>query len=185
MSIQVSSLAISDVKLILTRRSADPRGHFVEVWNERTFAGAGIDAHFVQDNCSFSRFAGTVRGLHYQRRPAAQAKLVRVVRGRAFDVAVDLRGDSPTFGRFVATELTADGGEQLFIPVGFAHGFCTLEPETEVAYKVTDFYAPDHDAGIIWNDSDIGIDWPLEGRPPVLSKRDQALPRLAECRPLF
>jgi len=139
----------------------------------------------VQDNASYSREAGTIRGLHYQRPPAAQAKLVRVVRGRVLDVAVDLRRGSPSYGRFVAVELTAEGGEQLFVPVGFAHGFCALEPDTEVAYKVSDFYAPQHEAGVIWNDPDIGIEWPLAGGEPVLSDKDTRLPRLAESGPPF
>jgi dTDP-4-dehydrorhamnose 3,5-epimerase len=148
-------------------------------------AGAGIEADFVQDNSSFSRLVGTIRGLHCQRPPAAQAKLVRVVRGRVFDVAVDLRAGAPTFGGYVSAELSAEGGEQLFIPVGFAHGFCTLEPDTEVAYKLTGFYAPEHETGVIWNDSDLGIEWPLKGRTPILSEKDMTLPRLAESRSGF
>jgi dTDP-4-dehydrorhamnose 3,5-epimerase len=185
MRIEVTSLAIEAVKQIRIRRIGDARGSFAETWNARAFAEAGIDAAFVQDNCSFSDHPATIRGLHYQRAPAAQAKLVRVVRGRIFDVAVDLRPGSPTFGRHVTAELSAEGGEQIFIPAAFAHGFCTLEAGTEVAYKLTDFYAPEHETGIIWNDPDLAIEWPLEGRPPILSEKDKTLPRLAETRPSF
>ena len=181
----VVSLEIEAVKLIRPRRFADSRGFFVETWNRKAFAGRGIDVDFVQDNCSFSRRTGTIRGLHFQRPPAAQAKLVRVMRGAAYDVAVDLRRASPTFGRHVAATLTADGGEQIFIPVGFAHGFCTLEPDTEVAYKVSQLHSPEHDAGISWDDPEIGIAWPLAGGPPILSDRDQVLPCLSGIEPPF
>jgi dTDP-4-dehydrorhamnose 3,5-epimerase len=135
----------------------------------------------VQDNSSWSRSAGTLRGLHFQRPPRAQAKLVRAIRGRLLDVAVDLRQGSATHGHWVSAILTAEGGEQLFVPVGFAHGFCTLEDGTEVAYKVSDFYSPEHDAGIRWNDPEIAVDWALEGREPVLSEKDLKLPLLAEA----
>jgi dTDP-4-dehydrorhamnose 3,5-epimerase len=183
--VQITSLAIGDVKLIVPRRFVDPRGHFVETWNRRSFAEAGIDIDFVQDNISLSRHAGTVRGLHFQTPPMAQAKLVRVLRGAIFDVAVDIRRASPTFGRSVSAVLTSEGGEQLLIPVGFAHGFCTLEPDTEIAYKVSGFYSGSHDIGIAWNDPDVAIEWPLEGREPVLSDKDRRLPRLAESETLF
>jgi len=185
MTLDVTPLEIEAVKLIRPRRFADERGYLVETWNRKTFASAGVEIDFVQDNCSLSRFVGTIRGLHFQRPPAAQAKLVRAICGRVFDVAVDLRADSPTFGRFVSVELTAEGGEQLLVPVGFAHGFCTLEPDTQVAYKASQFYAPEHDTGIIWNDPDLGIDWPLAGRQPTISDKDRRLPRLAESNPPF
>lgn len=185
MALDVAPLDIAAVKLIRPRRFGDKRGYLVETWNRRTFAAAGIDIDFVQDNCSFSALPGTIRGLHFQRPPAPQAKLVRCVRGRIFDVAVDLRRVSQTFGRFVAAELTDDGGEQMLVPLGFAHGFCTLEPNTLVAYKVSDFYAPEHDAGVIWNDPDIGIDWPLGGLEPTLSEKDKTLPRIAEIEHYF
>lgn len=175
-----SNFSIDGVKLIRPRRIPDPRGYFVETWNSRAFAEAGIDVAFGQDNASFSAKRGTIRGLHFQKPPMAQAKLVRVVRGSIFDVAVDIRRASSTFGRHVAATLTAAGGEQLYIPVGFAHGFCTLEADTEVAYKISGFYSPEHDTGIAWNDPDLGIDWPL-GLEPTLSVRDQKLPRLAEA----
>ena len=176
-----SNFSIDGVKLIKPRRISDPRGYFVETWNSRAFAEAGIDVAFGQDNASFSTKRGTVRGLHFQKPPMAQAKLVRVVRGSIFDVAVDIRRASPTYGRHVAETLTAAGGEQLYIPVGFAHGFCTLEADTEVAYKISGFYSPEHDTGIAWNDPDLGIDWPLQGLEPTLSDRDRKLPRLAEA----
>ena len=185
MTLEVVALAIDAVKIVRARRFADARGYFIETWNRRVFAEAGIEVDFVQDNSSFSRLAGTIRGLHFQSPPAAQAKLVRVVRGRVFDVAVDLRGGSQSYGRFVSAELSAEGCEQMLIPVGFAHGFCTLEPDTEVAYKVSDFYAPEHDTGIVWKDPDIGIEWPLGGREPTLSEKDMRLPCLADSMPRF
>ena len=176
----IDSLEIAAVKLIRPRRFGDHRGYFVETWNRRRLAEAGIAVDFVQDNASYSKDTGTIRGLHFQRPPAAQAKLVRVVRGAVFDVAVDLRAGSKSFGRAVGATLTAAGGEQLFVPIGFAHGFCTLEPDTEVAYKVSDFYAPEHDAGIAWDDPDIQVPWPLRDAAPVLSDKDLRLPRLAD-----
>jgi dTDP-4-dehydrorhamnose 3,5-epimerase len=181
----IASLDIEAVKLIRPKRHADVRGYFVETWNRRRFAEAGVDMDFVQDNSSFSAAAGTVRGLHFQKGPEAQAKLVRAARGSLFDVAVDLRRGSPTFGRYVSAVLTAETGEQLFIPVGFAHGFCTLEPDTEVAYKASAFFSPEHDSGIAWDDPGVGISWPLEGREPVLSEKDRALSRLSEIDPPF
>ncbi|WAC59882.1 dTDP-4-dehydrorhamnose 3,5-epimerase [Brevundimonas sp. SL130] len=168
------------VTLLRPRRFGDARGWFMETYSEASALAAGIDARFVQDNQSFSAFEGTVRGLHYQRPPHAQAKLVRCVRGSIMDYAVDIRRGSPTYGHHVAAKLTAEGGEQLFVPVGFAHAFITLEPDVEVAYKVTDVYAPDCDGGIVWNDSTIGIDWPLPETGAVLSDKDKVLPTLAE-----
>jgi len=179
--VKVTNLAIDGVKLIVPQRFGDARGYFVETWNRKAFAAeAGLDLEFVQDNASLSRVAGTVRGLHYQRPPMAQAKLVRCVRGALVDVVVDIRRGSPTYGGHVSAELTAEGGEQLFVPAGFAHGFCTLEPDTEIAYKVTAFYSREHDAGIVWNDPELGIEWPLRGREPSLSDKDRQLPRLAD-----
>lgn len=182
---EVVSLAIDAVKLIRPQRFRDPRGFFVETWNRRAFAAHGMDADFVQDNLSCSRQAGTLRGLHLQRRPAGQAKLVRVARGAAFDVAVDVRPGSPSFGQHVAAVLTAEAGELLFIPAGFAHGFCTLEADSEVAYKVSHYHAPDCEVGISWDDPQLGISWPLDGRSPVLSDRDRRLPRLADIENPF
>jgi dTDP-4-dehydrorhamnose 3,5-epimerase len=180
---EVIGLEIDAVKLVRPRRFADSRGYFVETWHRERFAASGVHADFVQDNASFSRLPGTIRGLHFQRPPAAQAKLVRVARGAVLDVAVDLRRASSSFGRYVSATLTSDGGEQLFVPIGFAHGFCTLEPDTEVVYKVSTFYAPEQDGGILWNDPAIGIDWPLGGNAPVLSEKDAKLPRLADIEP--
>ena len=182
---KVTNQAIDGVKLIVPRRIADARGYFVESWNRRVFAELGLDVEFVQDNASFSAGTGTVRGLHFQTPPAVQAKLVRVVRGSIFDVAVDLRRSSPTFGRHVSAVLTAEGGEQLFVPVGFAHGLYTLEPNTEVAYKISGFYSPAHDKGILWDDPALGIDWPFKGSAPILSDKDRTLPRLADFESPF
>ncbi len=172
---------MSCVKLIECRRFEDARGWFTEVYSEAAFAGHGIADRFVQDNHSLSRPVGTLRGLHFQTPPHAQAKLVRCIRGRILDVAVDVRRGSPTYGRWVGAELSAENGRQLYIPVGFAHGFVTLEPETEVTYKVTDVYAPKNDGGIRWNDPTVAIDWSLPaGVTPVLSAKDELLPTLAE-----
>ena len=179
--LDVSSLEIAEVRLIRTGRIADSRGYFFESWNRRTFEAAGIRIDFVQNNCSYSKAEHTIRGLHFQTAPHAQAKLVRVVRGSILDVAVDLRASSDTYRRWVSAVLTAEGGEQMLVPVGFAHGYCTLEPHTEAAYKVSAFYAPEHEAGISWNDPDIGIEWPLSDRAPVLSEEDAHLPRLADA----
>jgi dTDP-4-dehydrorhamnose 3,5-epimerase len=183
---KVTDLAIAGVKLIVPQRFADARGYFVETWNKKVLAAeAGLDLDFVQDNASLSRVAGTVRGLHYQSPPMAQAKLVRCVRGALVDVVVDIRRGSPTYGSHVCAELTAEGGEQVFIPIGFAHGFCTLEPDTEIAYKVTAFYSREHDSGVVWNDPELRIEWPLRGREPLLSHKDRQLPRLADIDPPF
>jgi dTDP-4-dehydrorhamnose 3,5-epimerase len=182
---QVTRLAIEDVALLVPRRFQDARGFFVETWNERAFRQLVADVTFVQDNHSLSVDAGTVRGLHFQRAPHAQGKLVRVVRGAVFDVAVDIRVGSPTYGRHVSTTLTASGGEQLWIPAGFAHGFCTLEPNTEFLYKVTDYYSAAADSGCLWNDPDIGIDWPVEAAAAILSEKDAKLAKLGDIPPAF
>lgn len=169
------------VQLIAPRRFGDARGWFTEVYSQPTFAARGIACTFVQDNHSLSASAFTLRGLHFQTPPRGQDKLVRCVRGRIFDVAVDVRAGSPTFGQWVGAELSAENGHQLFVPVGFAHGFLTLEPECEVVYKCSDTYAPDQDGGIAWDDPDIAIDWPLPaGALPELSAKDGRQPRLAD-----
>lgn len=166
------------VQLIRPRRHGDARGWFTETYNRETFAGLGIDATFVQDNHSRSAPAFTLRGLHFQTPPRGQDKLVRCIRGRIFDVAVDVRAGSPTYGRWVGAELSAENGDQLFVPVGFAHGFLTLEPDCEVVYKCSDLYAPDHDGGIAWDSA--GIDWPLPpGVAPELSAKDRVQSTLA------
>jgi dTDP-4-dehydrorhamnose 3,5-epimerase len=177
--LDVQATVIPGVLLLKPRRFCDGRGYFVETFNERTFRAAGVNASFVQDNQSFSRQRGTVRGLHFQLPPLTQAKLVRVLRGAIFDVAVDLRIGSPSYGRWTAERLTASNGEQLFIPHGLAHGFCTLEPDTEVAYKVDDYYAPECDTGLLWNDSVLAIDWPVGAEDVVLSGKDHKLGRFS------
>ena len=163
------------------KRFGDDRGWFSEVYSERRFRDYGIDCRFVQDNHSLSARTGTLRGLHFQMPPFAQDKLVRCVRGRIFDVAVDIRRGSPSYGKWIGVELDADKGHELFIPVGYAHGFVTLEPDTEVIYKVSNFYAPECDAGILWNDPEIGVAWPLpDADAPHLSPKDGLNPRLSE-----
>ena len=182
---EVTDTAIPDVKIIKTKRFGDHRGFFTETFSTRGFAEAGLPSGFVQDNHSLSRPKGTVRGLHFQLAPFAQDKLVRVARGAIFDVAVDLRAASPSFGRWVAVRLSADEGNQLLVPIGFAHGFCTLEDDTEVFYKVTNFYSPHHDRGLLWNDPDLAIDWPVSAGDAVLSDKDQRLPRFRDLPPCF
>ena len=165
-------------QLIAPRRHSDARGWFSETYNVETFVGLGIGCTFVQDNHSLSLPAFTLRGLHFQTPPHGQDKLVRCIRGRVFDVAVDVRRSSPTYGRWISAELSAENGHQLFVPIGFAHGFLTLEPDCEVLYKCSSVYAPDHDAGIGWDGA--GIDWPLPARTaPELSDKDKTLPALA------
>lgn len=174
------------VLLIRPRRYGDARGWFSESWNAARFAAWGIDANFVQDNHSLSAQAGTLRGLHYQTPPHAQAKLVRCTRGAILDIAVDIRPESPTFRQWVAAELSAENSDQLFIPPGFAHGFLTLTPDCEVMYKVDAYYAPEADGGISWNDPALAIDWPLAaGQTPLLSDKDARLPTLADAAPHF
>ncbi|MDD1453022.1 dTDP-4-dehydrorhamnose 3,5-epimerase [Sphingomonas sp. H160509] len=172
------------VQLIRPRRFGDARGWFTEVHSEPAFAKLGITCRFVQDNHSLSVPAFTLRGLHFQTPPRGQDKLVRCIRGRIWDVAVDVRKGSPTYGRWVSAELSAENGHQLFIPIGFAHGFLTLEPDCEVTYKCSDTYAPDCDGGIRWDDpafSTGGIDWPMPpGTVPELSAKDAVQPLLAD-----
>jgi len=180
MSVDIKPLAIRDVKLITPRRFGDHRGFFSETYNQRAFARAGIDIPFVQDNHAYSAVRGTLRGLHFQIPPHAQDKLIRVTRGAILDVAVDLRVGSPTFGHHVTAKLSAENGTQILIPQGFAHGMVTLEPDTEVVYKVSAFYAPDHDKGLAWDDPDLGIDWPVSADEAQLSDKDRRQPRLAD-----
>lgn len=173
---QILPTAIPEVLLITPRRFADARGFFSETWSARRLAEAGIEAAFVQDNHSYSAAVGTVRGLHYQSPPQAQGKLVRVARGRIRDVAVDVRRGSPNYGRWVAAELSAENGVQLWAPRGFLHGFITLEPDTDVLYKVDAYYAPDCDGAIRFDDPDLGIDWGIDPAEAVLSDKDAAAP---------
>jgi len=177
---KVVETVLPDIRIFIPKRVGDARGYFAEWYNARDLGAAGVDCRFVQDNLSFSRAPGTLRGLHFQTPPHAQDKLIGVLQGAIFDVAVDIRRGSPTYGRHVAAELSAELGNQIFVPKGFAHGFCTLKPDTLVAYKVTDFYYLESDAGIAWNDPDIAIHWPIDGLPTQISDRDSRLPRLAE-----
>lgn len=181
----ITPTALAEVRILEPRKFGDHRGFFSEVYSRRALTAAGIDLEFVQDNHSMSAAPGTVRGLHYQIGAAAQAKLVRVVRGAVLDVAVDIRRSSPTFGRHVAVELSAANWRQVLVPVGFAHGFVTLEPDTEVIYKVTADYAPAEERGILWNDPALGIDWRVEAAAATLSDRDRRHPLLAEQADLF
>jgi dTDP-4-dehydrorhamnose 3,5-epimerase len=185
MAIDSEELSIPGVVLVRPRRFGDHRGWFMETWVRDRWAAAGIDADFVQDNQSMSAKPGTLRGLHFQRPPFAQAKLVRVVRGAIFDVAVDVRKGSPHFARWCGATLTAQGGEQLFVPRGFAHGFVTLEPDTEVAYKVDAVYSAECDGGIRWDDPAVGVEWPWPVADLTLSGKDEVLPRLADIEPPF
>jgi dTDP-4-dehydrorhamnose 3,5-epimerase len=169
------------VTLIRPKRFGDARGWFTEVYSEPVFEKLGITCRFVQDNHSLSVPAFTLRGLHFQSPPRGQDKLVRCIRGRIFDVAVDVRNGSPTYGQWVGAELSAENGHQLYIPIGYAHGFVTLEPDCEVSYKCSDTYAPDADGGIRWDDPAIGIEWPLPPSvAPELSAKDQVQPLLAD-----
>ncbi len=181
----IEPLAIPDVKLIQPRRFGDARGWFAETFREDVMAKAGISERFVQDNQSQSVQTGTVRGLHYQEPPFAQAKLVQVVRGSALDVAVDLRRSSPSFGRHVAVRIDAEGGAQLYVPAGFAHGFCTLEPGTVLSYKVSAYYSAAHDRGLRWNDPALGIEWPVPAGSAILSDKDRTAPFLADLALCF
>jgi dTDP-4-dehydrorhamnose 3,5-epimerase len=181
----VRSTEIPVVKLITPVRHRDRRGFFSETYNRRALAEAGIKAKFIQDNLSLSSRAGTLRGLHFQAPPHAQTKLVWMLQGAAIDVAVDLRHGSPTFGRHIMVELNAADGVQILIPRGFAHGILTLMPDTVVAYKVDAYYAPGHDLGVRWDDSDLAIPWPLPYEHIRLSDKDLAQPLLRELPPYF
>ncbi|MCR0984448.1 dTDP-4-dehydrorhamnose 3,5-epimerase [Roseomonas populi] len=178
-------LPVEGPLLLCTRRFVDPRGSVSETYSERDFRALGVTERFVQDNHSLSRGAGTLRGMHFQAPPAAQAKLVRVLRGAILDVIVDLRRNSASFGRALACEMSGDGAEQLYVPVGFAHGFLTLQADTEVAYKVDAFYAPELDRGLAWDDPDLGLPWPDLPGGPLLSDKDGRHPRLRDLPAYF
>jgi dTDP-4-dehydrorhamnose 3,5-epimerase len=182
---RVERLAIPEVLCITPERYTDVRGFFSETYNAARFAEAGIPANFVQDNHSYSRQKGTIRGLHCQIAPNVQGKLVRCVRGAIWDVAVDLRVGSPTYGQYVSAVLSAENWQQLWIPGGFLHGFCTLEPDSEVLYKVTAPYDKAAERGVIWNDPTLALPWPVKPEQVVLSEKDAALPPLAACEPWF
>jgi dTDP-4-dehydrorhamnose 3,5-epimerase len=185
MKLAVTSLAIPDVKLIAARRFTDARGYFVETYVRGDFAAAAIDCDFVQDNQAYSRAPGTVRGMHFQIAPFAQAKLIRVIRGRIFDAVVDLRRSSPTYGRHVTVELDSATETQLYVPAGFAHGYCSLEPDTEIIYKVDNVYSAVHERGVSWCDPALGIAWPVESSAAILSDKDRELPLLSAMQDTF
>jgi dTDP-4-dehydrorhamnose 3,5-epimerase len=178
-------LAIPEIILVQPKRHGDHRGFFEESFVASRYAEGGIEGPFVQDNHSLSGEVGTLRGLHFQSEPSPQGKLVRCTRGRILDVAVDIRKGSPTYGQHVSEELSAKNGRQLWVPVGFAHGFVTLEPNTEVQYKVTSYYDPSADKGLAWDDPALGIDWGLGGKEPVLSGKDTSHPTLADLPTYF
>jgi dTDP-4-dehydrorhamnose 3,5-epimerase len=173
-------LSIPDVLVLRPRRHADDRGYFMESYSCAAMATLGLEPVFVQDNLSLSRQVGTLRGLHYQRPPKAQAKLIQVIQGRILDVAVDVRRGSPTYGRHAAVELSADSGEQVFVPSGFLHGFVTLEQDTLVLYKVDAPYAPECEGSVRWDDADLGIDWGVSAGAATLSAKDAAAPAFAD-----
>jgi dTDP-4-dehydrorhamnose 3,5-epimerase len=183
--VDVQSLDIPDLLLITPKRHGDDRGFFSEVWRDDIFRRHAGDVRFVQDNHSVSAVPGTLRGLHFQRPPTAQGKLVRVARGAVLDVAVDIRQGSPTYGRHAAVTLSAANWRQLWVPPGFLHGFLTLEPDTEVLYKVTSLYSPADDGGVAHDDPDLAIAWPVPPHQRTLSAKDRALPRLRDLPPVF
>lgn len=176
----IEKTALADALILEPKRFEDSRGWFCEVWNASILASHGITTGFVQDNHSYSRDAGTVRGLHFQSPPHAQAKLVRCGRGRVFDVAVDIRRGSPTYGKWAGVELSRDNGLQIFIPAGFLHGFVTREPDSELLYKCSDVYAPECDGAVRFDDPDIGIDWGIDPATAILSDKDQKAPLLRD-----
>jgi dTDP-4-dehydrorhamnose 3,5-epimerase len=182
---EVETTAIPAVKIVTPKKHGDARGFFSEVYNKSAMDKAGLHLDFVQDNHSFSGPVGTLRGLHFQTPPFAQDKLVRVGRGRILDVAVDIRRSSSTFGRYVAVELSADNWRQLLVPVGFAHGFVTLEPDTEVLYKTSAYYSAPHDRGLAWDDPEIGVKWSLPPGGATLSDKDRLWPQLKDATDLF
>lgn len=183
--ITLETTNIPEVQVIVPWRHGDHRGFFSEVYNRQRFSELGIDLDFVQDNHSLSAEVGTIRGLHFQSPPFAQDKLVRVTRGRILDVAVDIRRSSPTYGQHVAVELSAQNWRQLLVPVGFAHGFCTLEPDTEVIYKVSNYYSAKHDHGLAFDDPALAISWPVDPGKAVLSDKDRQHPPLADLPAWF
>ncbi len=185
MSVKIEETGLPGVKILSPARHGDARGFFCESWNRAALAERGIDIDFVQDNHSLSAAVGTVRGLHFQAPPHAQAKLVRCGRGRLFDVAVDIRKGSPTYGKWTGVELSFENGKQMLVPVGFLHGFVTREPDTEIIYKCSDYYAPEFDGAVRFDDPDIGIDWGMEPGKAVISDKDAAAPLLSEFRTPF
>lgn len=180
---KVTSLKLNGASFLEPKVHGDHRGFFMESYNESVLAAHGITYNFVQDNQSLSAEPGVLRGLHYQLNPKAQTKLIRVLSGAIYDVIVDIRKGSPTFGQWVGVILSEYNKRQLLVPKGFAHGFCTLVPNTQVLYKVDEYYSPEHDRGILWNDPALGIDWPVSN--PVLSDKDQQHPLLQDAEMNF
>lgn len=181
----VAPQGLSSVRVLSPVRHRDERGFFSEIWREDALARAGIACRFVQENHALSHASGTVRGLHFQIGPSAQAKLIRCPRGSIFDVVVDLRRASPSFGQYLATVLSEENWRQLYVPAGFAHGYCTLEPNTEVIYKVSAYYDPKAERGLAWDDPELGIAWPAAAEAAILTERDRAWPRLQELADYF
>lgn len=184
-TVKIEPTKIYDVKIVWPDKFGDHRGFFSETFNSEKFKLSGLDLSFCQDNHSLSEKAGTLRGLHFQINPHAQGKLLRVTRGAIYDVAVDIRAGSPTFGEWVGYEISAKLWNQIFIPVGFAHGFCTLEDNTEVIYKVTAPYSPENERGLAWNDDELAIDWPIDNDAPILSEKDTSYPELRNLPTFF
>ncbi|HYP57323.1 MAG TPA: dTDP-4-dehydrorhamnose 3,5-epimerase [Beijerinckia sp.] len=184
-SLVLETAAIPGLVIATPKKFGDHRGFFSEVYNRKLFSETGFDFEFVQDNHSLSAQVGTIRGLHFQAPPFAQDKLIRVIRGRIFDVAVDIRRSSPTYGQHVAVELSAENWKQFLVPAGFAHGFCTLEPDTEVMYKVSNYYSPAHDGGLAWDDPALAIPWPVEAGKAILSDKDRQHPCLKDLSVIF
>jgi dTDP-4-dehydrorhamnose 3,5-epimerase len=184
-AVQVLATEIADLKMIVPRIHRDHRGFFSETYSKVGLSARDVNLEFVQDNHSLSVERGVVRGLHFQIPPFAQDKLVRVIRGSIYDVAVDLRRSSRTYGKHVARVISAADWNQFLVPVGFAHGFCTLEANTEVIYKVTNYYSPEHDRGMLWNDADLGIAWPIAEGEAILSEKDCKQPRFRELQSYF
>jgi dTDP-4-dehydrorhamnose 3,5-epimerase len=182
---RITPARIPDVKIIDLDRHGDTRGYFMETYDTRSFAEIGINTKFVLDACSRNQFTGTVRALHFQIGNAAQAKLARVTRGRVLDVVVDIRAGSPSFGEHVAIEMDENDAMILFIPVGFAHGFCTMAPDTEMAYKLSSHFSPGDARAILWNDPDLKINWPVSPEEATLSEKDRDAPRFRDCPAFF
>ena len=178
-------LAIPDVILVTPKRHGDARGFFSETYRAEAFEEAGIPGPFIQDNHAYSQQPGVLRGLHFQKPPHAQAKLVRCTQGAIYDGAVDIRQGSPTYGRYVGAELSAENGAQLYVPEGFAHGYLTLTPDCHVQYKTSAYYAPETAGGLAWDDPELGIEWPMEGLDIILSDKDKILPPLSALAPVF
>jgi dTDP-4-dehydrorhamnose 3,5-epimerase len=184
-SLEIVAAKLPGVRVLLPHCHRDARGFFSEVWREDALCKAGIGLRFVQENHTLSQAVGTIRGLHFQIGEAAQAKLIRCPRGSILDVAVDIRRGSPSFGRHVAVVLSAENWKQLYVPVGFAHGYCTLDPDSEVIYKVTAYYDPNSERGLAWNDPAVGVAWPVGLDTAVLTERDCRFPQLAELPDFF